>query len=307
MLQQIAGFDVASQEHVSYREEVGWCNVVNTASAIRRHLRSLPKGTIIALESTGGYGLLLARLAHELGFTVYVLQASKVKNFCKSSPSRGKSDKHDARDIAAYIASFGARLHPYTPLPAFEARLRMLCRKKEGMNDHLTALRLMLRALGDTPRKVQSTLRELAGRIKGLEAEIESMLAEADDAQVLYKIPGVKSNLIAAVLPALRTIPFKDKYALDSYAGIDLKMNESGKFVGRRRMSHQGDAHLRRAVYMAGMTATNCKVWKPYYLKLRNEKRLKPVQAINALGRKILHTVFGVYRSQTPFVAPSRA
>ena len=301
MIREIVGVDVASKELVAYREDGAWVTVPNQKREISGFLKDLPKGAIVALEATGGYGHLLAELACKKGFTVYMLQPGKVKHFCNSSPSRGKTDKLDARDIAEYVRTFETRLHPYTLLPKFEARLRKLCRTKEALADKLASLRLQLRSLGDKPQEIKKTLAGLEKRVVGLNADINTMLASAEDAKVLFKIPGVKANLIGAVLPALRTIKFKNKYALDSYAGIDLKPNESGKFKGKRRISHQGDPHLRRAVYMAGFAGTTSKVWKPYYQELIKQKKLAPIAAINALGRKILHTVFGVFRSQTEF------
>jgi len=233
-----------------------------------------------------------------------MLQPSRVKDYCKSSPSRGKSDPNDARDIASYLAAFKDRLHPWNPMPAFEDKLRKLYRKREGLADHLASLRKLLHALGDTPFQVNQTLKKLDERVAKLTEQIQAMLEQVEDTKFLASIPAVKTNLIAACLPALRTIPFKDKYAFDSYAGIDLKMNESGKFKGRRHMSHQGDPHIRRAVFMSGLTGTTCKVWKPYYDMLLKEKKLAKVEAITVLGRKILHTVFGVYQTKTMFIAP---
>lgn len=297
----VVGIDIASKEHVAFSEPAQWQKIANNKTEIKKFLKALPKESILALEATGGYGLLLAELACKAGFTVFMLAPGRVKNYCKSSPSRGKTDKLDARDIASYARAFASRLKPYQPLPTFERKLRTLYRKKEKLTDKLASLRIQLKSLGDSPTEVKRTLNGLVLRIGKLHTQIQEMLKEATDAKVLQTIPCVKDNLVAAVLPVLRTIPFKDKYALDSYAGIDLIPNESGKFKGKRHISHQGDAHIRRAVFLAGFAGARSKTWKPYYQQLRKEKKLLPVQAINALGRKILHTVYGVYKSQKPF------
>ena len=301
MIRQIFAFDVASQELQGYELAEGWFKVVNDKLGVKAFLKELPKDAIIVLEATGGYGLLLAEMACKMGFTVYMVQPAKVKNFCKSSPNRGKTDKFDAQDIAAYLVAFIDRLHPYTPLPPFEARLRKLYRTKEAITDHIATLRTQLRSLGDSTAEIGKALKGLSDRVGKIDKQIAAMLEQAKDAEVLFGIPAVKANMVAAVLPALRTIPFKSKYALDSYAGVDPKPNESGKFKGRRRLSHEGDPHLRRAIYMAGLSATRCKEWRDYYQALKAEKKLAPVEAINVMGRKILHTIYGVYRSQTKF------
>ncbi len=245
----------------------------------------------------------MPELAYNMGFTVYVLRPSKVKKFLGGSPTKGKSDKIDGQGIASYLRTYVHQLHAYVPLPSFEKQLRMLFRKKAALTDKIASMRLLLKTLGDSPKQIEMTLRNLVQRVDALKAEISKMLELAEDAKVLFTIPAVKDNLIAAVLPILRTVPFKSKYSLDSFAGIDLKLNESGKFKGKRMMSHEGDTRLRRAVYMAGLAATSTKVWKPIYRSYLEDKKLKPIQAINALGRKILHCVYGVYKSQQPFRA----
>jgi transposase len=298
------GIDISSEKFDSFNEDSGRANCQNKLLGIAAYLKSLPKGAILALEATGGYGKLLADKAVKAGFTVYMLQPVKVKRFRQSGPDKGKTDRIDARVIHEYIRVYQSRLHPYEPLPKFEARLRKLARTRDGLVRKLASLRTQLRSLGDSPKAVKTTLVGLEKRVLELTTELECVLASAEDAKVLFTIPGVKTCTVAAVLPALRTIPFKDKYAFDSYAGIDLRPNESGKLKGRRKMSKEGDKHMRRAVFMAALSGTNAKVWKAHYEKHLGEKQLKKIQAINALARKILHTIYGVYKTQTAFAKP---
>lgn len=66
-------------------------------------------------------------------------------------------------------------------------------------------------------------------------------------------------------------------------------------------MSKEGDKRMRKAIFMCAMSAVRSKVWRNYYLMLIEVKKLTRIQALNALGRKILHTIYGVYRSKTAF------
>lgn len=255
------GIDMASKSFVAHNLDKGLTDWQNQAGSIRKFLKGLPAGATIALESTGGYGKLLAEMACEAGFTVYMVQPAKIKRFREAGPDKGKSDKIDAMAISHYIETYHQRLHPYSPLPTFEARLRRLARTRDGIVRKLASLRKQLASLGDSPQAIKRTVAGLAQRVDELTKEIEGMLAEAPDAKLLATIPGVKTCMISAVLPILRTIPFKDKYALDSFAGMDLRVNESGKFKGKRRMSKQGDKHLRRAAFMAALAGTRSKAW----------------------------------------------
>jgi transposase len=298
------GIDVASKEHMCFSQERSWEQLQNTRTDLKAFVKRLPAGSVIGIESTGGYGILLAELAYAAGHTVYVLQSGKVKKFRESAPSdSGKTDKIDAKAICMYLEAFQHKLHAYKPLPAFEAKLRKLSRIREKLADKLASLRNLLRTLGDDPKEIKRTLDGIEKRVQTLTEQIEELLKETPEAKLICSIPSVKTIATAAVLPVLRTIPFKDKYALDSYAGMNLKPCQSGKRVGIRRMSKEGDKHIRRAFYMCALSASHSKAWKPYYEMLIYQKKLKKVQALNALARKILHTVYGVYKSGKPFTA----
>jgi transposase len=302
------GIDVASQEFVDFNGDQGyssWQN--NKLRPIRAYLKTLPKGAVLGIEATGGYGKMLADEAVAKGFTVFIVQPAKVRRFRQSAPDvRGKSDRIDAKAIHDYVELFQSRLHAYEPLPEFEARLRKLARTRDGLVRKAASIKLILKSLGDSSKQIEATLKGLKHRIAQLNEQIELLLGSNEDAKVLATIPTVKTAVIAAVLPALRTIPFKDKYALDSYAGMDLRLNESGQFKGKRHISKQGDKYIRRALYMAAFSGIRSRAWKEHYRVLIQEKKLCKVAAINALARKILHTIFGVYRSQKPFSIQTR-
>ncbi|EFV85582.1 hypothetical protein HMPREF0005_05362, partial [Achromobacter xylosoxidans C54] len=56
----------------------------NNRSSIVGWLKRLPAGSVIGMEATGGYQELLARLAHERGFVVYVLNPTHVHHYAIS-------------------------------------------------------------------------------------------------------------------------------------------------------------------------------------------------------------------------------
>lgn len=295
------GIDVALEKLDCFNPNQGLSKFENKQRPILAFLKTLPPGAVLAMESTGGYGTLLAELACKMGFEVYIIQPAKINHHRKAGPDRSKTDRIDAKVIQDYIQTYHHRLHPYQPLPEFEARLRKVFRTRSGLMKKAASIRQQLRSLGDSRVEIDRTLKGMNARIEELNRQIESLLDSDPDAKLLATIPCVKACTIAAVLPVLRTIEFKNKYALDSWAGMDLKARESGKSRGRRHMSKEGDKYIRRAAFLAAMSGVRSKAWRDYYAMLINEKKLKRVQALNALARKILHTIFGVYRSRRPF------
>lgn len=299
------GIDIAGEAFVVYNEDRGCFDCENKKRPISAFLKTLPKGAIIALEATGGYGKLLADAAVKKGFTVFMLQPAKVKRFRQAGPERSKNDQADAKEIHEYVKVYMERLHPYRPLPVFEAKLQKLARVRDGLVSKIGSIRSMLRDLGMDRQSIESLLAGLVEKASELMDDIEGMIDQAEDAKVLATITAVGPCTIAALLPFLRTIPFKGKCSLDKFVGMDLVMNDSGKFRGRRRLSKQGDKRVRKVLFTAAMSAAHSKAWKPYYQWMLETKKFKKIPALIALARKLLHTIYGVYRSQKPFVPPT--
>jgi transposase len=299
------GIDIAMKTFVAFNLEAGKLKLDNQASSIQTYLDSLPPGAIIAIESTGGYGALLAEMAVRAGFTVYMLRPDKVKKHREAGPNRSKTDDIDAKVIRDYVVTFAKDLHPHQPLPALEAKIRRLSRTRDKIVQKMSDLRKALRSLGDSKKDVDATLAPLLARIKRIEKQLAELIEQTGDGKILYSIPSIKLIATAAVLPAIRTMRFKSKHALVSFFGMDLTADESGEKVGRRRMSKQGDNKARKALYIAAVSASHSKAFGPYYKMLREQKRLTTTQALNVLARKLLHIIYGVYYSQTPFKAPT--
>nr|WP_232417775.1 IS110 family transposase [Methyloversatilis thermotolerans] len=92
--------------------------VDNTAAAIRGWLRTLPRGAQrIACESTGSYHCTLVKLLIKAGHQVFLIDGFKLSRYRDTVGQRAKTDRHDARLIARYLAHEGTDLRPFS-LPA---------------------------------------------------------------------------------------------------------------------------------------------------------------------------------------------
>src|ERR1700674_5390837 len=78
--------------------------IANRRSELKAWLKGLPTGSRIGMESTSSYHELLAELAHQLGFVVYVLNPKDTRHYAKAMGLRGKTDRVDAKLIARLIA-----------------------------------------------------------------------------------------------------------------------------------------------------------------------------------------------------------
>src|SRR4051812_14868336 len=70
--------------------------VDNERKALVRWLRTVPRGSRLAMESTGSYHELLADLAAKAGLQVFVLNPRNVRRYAEGVGRRGKTDRTDA-------------------------------------------------------------------------------------------------------------------------------------------------------------------------------------------------------------------
>ena len=85
-------------------------------------------------------------------------------------------------------------------------------------------------------------------------------------------------------------------------SGLDPVHQDSGTSVHKpARISRAGSRHLRRALYMPALAAVR---WDPHLkafyeaLLARHKRKL---QALVAVARKLLHAIYGIFRSRTPY------
>src|SRR5512135_802587 len=92
------GADVAKDEIIVACSESTFAPhaLCNRRRDLQTWLKSLPTGTRLALESTGRYHDLLARLAQATGIAVFVITLRDLRHYAKAVGARAKTDRMDA-------------------------------------------------------------------------------------------------------------------------------------------------------------------------------------------------------------------
>jgi len=89
-----------------------------------------------------------------------------------------------------------------------------------------------------------------------------------------------------------------------AFAGLDPREYSSGTSVRKHtRISKVGNRHLRHALYMPALVASRHEPHlRGFYQRLltRGKKR----QALVAVARKLLHAIYGMFRSGQPYDGP---
>lgn len=302
----LIGVDVSKGELIiASHGHDGCLSISNRCTAITEWLRTVPAGSLLAMESTGQHHQQLAQLAAAQGLRVFVLNARDVYFYAKALGTRGKSDRMDAQVIARYLAEHHHKLHPYQAPSAAQQQLQQLLRQRWTVVSKRVALRESLKAA--EPGIAQAVLRLDEGFAALLHAMDEriSALIQADEQvhrtrSLLQSIVGVGPQSSALLAGLFWRLSFASADALVAYSGLDPRPNDSGRSRGRRRLSKRGDPGLRHQMFMAAMSACHTKTFRPIYQALR-ARGLKTTEALVVLARKLLRIAFAVWRSGTPF------
>ncbi|MEZ5521767.1 MAG: transposase [Dokdonella sp.] len=94
--------------------------------------------------------------------------------------------------------------------------------------------------------------------------------------------------------------PFHSADAYIAFMGMDVRVRDSGRSRGRRKLTKKGDSELRRLLYMAAMTACRSSTWKPFYQRAL-ARGLTRIQALVALARKLARIAFALFKNQSVY------
>ena len=298
------GVDVAKDAVVvaCARQSFAAHSVVNTTARLRAWLKSLPVGSRIGVEATGGYHQRLADLAHSLGCIVYVLNPRDVRHYARAVGVRGKTDPVDAALIARYVAHEHARLHAYQPLSPQQRALDRLLKRRTKLVSLKTALRLSLQDAPELRTELKATLRRFDTLLHRIETQLAALIQQLFPQQRLrlQSIVGVGPLVSAGLAHALSRLPFANVQAFIAFTGLDPRPDDSGRRKGRRRLSKRGPAELRRLLFNAAMAACKTAVWKPVYEHYRKQG-WSTTASLVIIARKIARIAYALWHGQSNF------
>jgi transposase len=278
--------------------------IANERHAILAWLRSVPRGSRLGLEATGGYQELLADLAHAAGLQVFVLNARDLRRYAQGVGRRGKTDRLDAEVIARYVAREHAELHVYVPPSKEQRALSRLIKRRAKLIVIKGALTQSLRGLPG----VRQELQQVTARLDRLISQVETLMQRAlqqlpaarQAAQQIATIPGYGALGSTCLGYTFSRIPYTNSDAVIAHTGFDPRPADSGQKHGRRRLSKRGPGETRRVLFNCAMAASKTKLWRPYY-QAQRAKGLSSTAALVILARKMVRVAFAVYKQNRPF------
>ena len=254
------------------------------------------------MEYTGVYYQNLACYLQENGYTVCMVAASACHKYLRSLPWSSKTDGLDPLGIS--WMGLERKLTIWEPISTEYQYIRDLIRERAELLKIRTATKNRVHAKNashtylKTTQKRQKYLSDVVDlQIKSIEKEITKIVKSDSKIQrqveVVTSIPSI--GLISAVTVLAETDGFahtKSIKQVTSYAGYDVKLNDSGNVTGKSKISKQGNAHIRRVLHMPSLTAGG---QGQIYFDLRNrieKKKGKYLVASVAVQRKLLALMY---------------
>ena len=157
-------------------------------------------------------------------------------------------------------------------------------------------------------------IKKLEGQLMDVEEQMRVLLKDLPGAKILMSIRGVGMITTAVFLGELGDPKnFSHAKQIIKYAGYDPKEDDSGRSIGRKRISKKGRWLMRKYLYFMGMRVIhrNSFFRKYYDRKLKKKNRwgqlMKKKEAICAVVNKLIKVMFALLRDQKMFTmkAPS--
>ena len=264
------------------------------------------------LEATGVYYEGLAYfLWKEPDFKVYIVLPNKVKNYSKSLDFKSKTDRIDAQILSRF--GLERELRIWQPISGNLLELKQLTRERDMLVRNRTATANQLHAAEHQGKPNKKSINRtkkhivfLDKQVKEIEKEIKIIVNQDDKLKkkfaYLQSIPGVGLLTIATIVAETNGFEtFTSIKQLTSYAGLDVRIVESGKWKGESHISKRGNSHIRKALYMPSLARISCdKSAKQFYQNLK-ERKAKAMIALVAVQRKMLALMFSLWKNETMY------
>lgn len=312
LVNQYIGVDVSkSTFDVCFGDGVPVKKFSNTEAGMRQFFRMIESRctsqttgeqtkTVIGVESTGIYHLLLCMRATEAGYTVRLMNPLITNKYSQRSIRKAKTDKIDARIIwACAIEREGYVFHETNDT----LTMKHLVREREYL---ATLKRILTMREANTMVKSQAIRSELPSVSTDLISLVEEKMKASekqlrhyrtDEQKLIQTIPGVGPLTAAACISEIQDITrFVKPKQLIAFIGIDPKVHQSGSSIDKyRRISKRGNTILRTRLYNACSVAVlQTNQFKTYFQKKKSEGKPYRVALVATMNKmvRVIHSVW---------------
>lgn len=327
VIKQVVAFDISSRDftfcisQMNIEQEIkikqsGKCDnnlkgFEQVYSRINKtRLRDLP--LFIVMEATGVYYEELAYFLKDKGERVCVVLPTKSKQYFKSLNIKSKTDKIDAQ----YLAQMGLerKLKEWQAPDPIMLDLKQLVRERHALIEDQTRLKCQRHAKRFCYNPKKEILERIEKRLAIIDEQIEEIEQQLkvlikQNQEIYEKVQKIEKIKGLGILTIIVVIAETDGFSqiqnirqLVSYVGLDIRLNESGRFKGKTTISKRGNSHIRSALYMPALNASNYNVALSKYYERIAERQVKKKMAVIAVARKLLILIYTLWRNETEYI-----
>jgi transposase len=279
---------------------------------LNHHKKESDIALVCVIEATGVYYEACALFLFKAGLNVAVVLPNKAKKYLQALGLRSKNDKIDASGLARMGAEQCLEL--WQPMDEFFFTLRAMTRHHQTLQELRTSINNQIHADEHSIYSIKSITKQN----KKLKAAIEKQLEEIEqaihdhlysDAEVAEKInhitaiKGLGYMTIATILAETNGfVLFKSVSQLISYAGYDVIEDQSGRHIGKTKISKKGNRRIRRSLHMPAFNMIRYEVgnFKPFFDRIL-EKHHQKMKAYVAIQKKLLVIVYTLWKRNEAF------
>lgn len=264
------------------------------------------------MEATGAYHEPLAWFLYQADQLVSIVLPDRAKAYKASLGLKSKNDKVDARNLA-YMGATQA-LARWQPISKQIYGLRALTRHLEDLQQLRTSLlnqqeqlKYSMYPLKEVNKSVRDTIKALDKQIARCKEKIQASITADENLHKkvahMCTIKGVSTMTVAVIIAETNGFALiSNQRQLTSYAGYDVKENQSGNRVGKTRITKKGNAHIRRAMHLPAfnMVRYQVKTFENLYNRVYAKTGIK-MKAYVAIQAKLLRMLYTLWNKEVDF------
>jgi transposase len=313
-----AGIDVGANELVlvirkngsSYKAQK-FTNTPADRARLTKKMVKLP-GIIVCAEATGAYHLDMAITLHDAGVKLMIINPKSSHNFAKVLMKNSKTDAVDAETLAQYaermdFVEWKRPSDANITIHSFARRIGTLTHQKAAAKNQLHALQASQETPKAVMRDVKLSIAQLEKRIITMTKEATTLIEKNSDLkskfELIITVKGIAETSAIALMGEIVMIPpGLSNREWVKFAGLDPRSFDSGKSVHKQaRLSKAGNRHIRKALYMPALSAKQHDPYVKAYFQHLIDNNKKPLQAVCAVMRKLLHAIHAMLKYNKPF------
>jgi transposase len=267
---------------------------------------------VICMEATGIYHENCAYYLYEKGFDVSIILPNKAKKYLEAIGLKSKNDSIDAKGLSQMGAQQCLKL--WEPMGTFFYELRLLTRQHQNVTELKTVLKNQLDALSfamhhldSVTNQLEQTITLFETQLKELNKEIKAHLKSNEEVnskvENILQMKGLGVLTLSTVLAETNGFTlFKNYKQLVSYAGYDVVEAQSGKRVGKTKISKRGNSRIRRALHMPSLVVIQCQVlpFKELFERTYERHGIK-MKSYVAVQKKLLTMIYHLWNKNEAY------